>query len=81
MKQPAGIVLRVRWENVHRWYEAEVVHDLLGDWVVVRRWGGKDSKRHGEMTCLVDDEADGLRLVEQIHVARSKRRPAYWLVY
>ncbi len=81
MKRTAGMILRKRWETSSRWYEAELVHDLLGDWVVVRRWGGKGSKRHGEMTCLVENEAHGYQLIEQIHVVRTKRKPPYSLVY
>ncbi|SEO99739.1 hypothetical protein [Nitrosovibrio sp. Nv6] len=34
---------RARWETAQRWYEVELVRDLIGDWVVVRRWGSKAS--------------------------------------
>lgn len=32
--------MKWRWESVTRWYEAELMCDLFGDWLVVRRWGG-----------------------------------------
>ena len=77
----ADIVLRARWETAHRWYEVELVHDLLGDWVVRRRWGGKDSHRHGERPDLVSGAAEGRQVIEQIHRARVRRKPGYWRVY
>ncbi|QYF37971.1 hypothetical protein HZS91_05057 (plasmid) [Xanthomonas citri pv. citri] len=77
----AGIVLRARWGTAQRWYEVELAHDLLGDWVVMRRWGSKDSHRHGEKPDLVSGETEGRHAIEQIHRARLRRKPAYWRVY
>jgi hypothetical protein len=73
----AGVVLRARLETAQRWYEVELVHDFLGDWVVMRRWGGKDSKRHGEKPDVVAGESEGRELIEQIHRARLRRKPVY----
>lgn len=77
----AGIVLRARWETARRWYEAELGQDLLGDWVVMRRWGGKGLRRHGEKPDVVHSQADGHDLIEQIHQTRLRRKPPYWRVY
>jgi hypothetical protein len=43
------MVARAHWETAQRWYEVELVRDLLGDWVVVPRWGSKASRRYGEL--------------------------------
>ncbi len=77
----AAILLNARWETTHRWYEVELVQDLLNDWTVMRRWGGKGSHRYGKKTVLVSGEAEGREVIEQIHHLRLRRKPAYWRVY
>ncbi|MEX3614458.1 MAG: hypothetical protein VB141_12060 [Burkholderia gladioli] len=47
----------------------------------MRRWGGKDSKRHGEKPDLVAGESEGREVIEQIHRARLRRKPVYWRIY
>jgi hypothetical protein len=73
--------MRTRWETARRWCEAELVRDLLGDWVLIRRWGGKASGRHGEKLAVVADERDGLIRLERIHRARARRKPPYWRIF
>ena len=73
--------IRARWETAQRWYEAELVLDLLGDWVLMRRWGSKASRQHGELSHLVSGEAAGRQFIERIHLVRLRRKPAYWRVY
>ena len=73
--------IRARWETVQRWYEAELVLDLLGDWVLMRRWGSKASRQYGELSHLVEGEAEGRQFIERIHLVRLRRKPAYWRVY
>jgi len=68
---------RTRWESSQRWYEVILTQDLLGDWIVLRAWGGKDSHRHGQKTDLVSSEVEGRNLIEQIHKTRIHRKPAY----
>jgi len=36
-----------------RYYQAELVEDLLGDWTVVVCWGGLGSRRGGHRTQYV----------------------------
>lgn len=71
--ESVGTVLESRWETVSRWYEVDLMRDLLGDWVVIRRWGGKGSNRHGQKTELVVDEIQGIKAVEVIGQMRVKR--------
>ena len=77
----AAILSGARWETPQRWYKVELVHDLLGDWVVMRRWGGKESRRYGQKISLVSGEAEGRQVIERIHRLRLRRKPAYWRVY
>ncbi|WP_175891668.1 hypothetical protein [Burkholderia cepacia] len=73
--------MRVRWETARRWYEVELVCDLLGDWVLIRRWGGKESGRHGKKLVVVASERDGLLRLERIHRVRARRNPPYWRIF
>jgi hypothetical protein len=75
------MVARARWETAQRWYEVELARDLLGDWVLMRRWGSKASRRCGEQTNVVAGEVEGRQFIERIHLVRLRRKPAYWRVY
>ncbi|HAO5553638.1 TPA: hypothetical protein IP612_003518 [Escherichia coli] len=55
-----------RWESATRWYEAELISDLFGDWLVVRRWGGLYSERYGTKTDVVPDLFSGVALLFEI---------------
>ena len=47
------MVARARWETAQRWYEVELVRDLPGDWILMRRWGSKASRRYRELSHVV----------------------------
>lgn len=66
-----------RWENATRWYEAELIQDLFGDWLLIRRWGGLHSNRHGKNTEHVSDKNSGLALLEKIDAERKARKSPY----
>lgn len=66
-----------RWESEYRWYEAELVNDLFGDWLVVRRWGGLYSERHGTKTEVVPDLLTGVAQLHAIDRERHARKPPY----
>lgn len=70
-----------RWKTEERWYEVEVLYDLLGDLVSMRRWGGKGSDKYGKRTVLVSSEVEGRQFIERIHNLRLRRKPPYWRVY
>ena len=67
-----------RWESATRWYEAELISDLFGDWLVVRRWGGLYSERYGTKTDVVPDLFSGpksvLRSLRGINALRQRSR-------
>ena len=74
-------LLFARWETLERWYEVEILYDLLGDWVVMRRWGGKGSERYGKITVLISNEAEGHQIIEKIDKVRRSRKMPYCRVY
>lgn len=63
------------WVNreKRRYYRAQLLNDLLGDWVVISRWGSLDSDRGGSMMALVDSEAEGERKIDEIDKRRRQR--------
>jgi hypothetical protein len=74
-------LLYARWETEERWYEVEVLYDLLGDLVSMRRWGGKGPDKYGKKTVLISREVEGRQFIEKIHNLRLRRKPPYWRVY
>lgn len=64
----------MRWEIETRWYEAYFVYDLLGQWTVVRTWGGKGSRRHGQMIDVVESPAAGFTRIETLNKQARDRR-------
>jgi hypothetical protein len=44
---------RRRWETATRYYETIVMRDLLGDCVLIKRWGGKFNRISGSKTAAV----------------------------
>lgn len=67
-----------RWQSSTRYYQVELIQDLLGDFVLVLRWGGLNSNRGGEKTVLVESWEDGLERIEAIGKRRNQR--SYWLI-
>lgn len=66
-----------RWESENRWYEAELLCDLFGDWLLIRRWGGLYNDRYGTKTEVVLDLLSGVALLFAIDKERKARRPLY----
>lgn len=76
----AGTIVKARWQSINRWYEAEFIRDLLGDLVVIQRWGSNHSKQYGMQKKIVEDEAEGYHFFEKIDARRKSRKPPYWQV-
>ncbi|MCC8534675.1 hypothetical protein LN457_18070 [Xanthomonas phaseoli] len=66
-----------RWETETRWYEAAVFLDLFGTYTVIRSWGGKGSRRHGQLVEVADDEAAAQARLEALDRERKARKPPY----
>nr|CBL47419.1 hypothetical protein pPAA3_0028 [Photorhabdus asymbiotica] len=71
--------MKWRWESATRWYEAELMCDLFGDWLVVRRWGGLYSECYGTKTDVVPDLLSGVAPLFEIDQERQRRNPPYTL--
>lgn len=63
------------WINPHnhRYYLADMVQDLLGDWTLVCAWGGHGTLRGDHSISGVASYADGLRKIDALGAHREKR--------
>lgn len=56
-----------------RYYQADLVQDLFGDWTVVRAWGGLNSQRGNMEILYAPSEAEGIKKIEALVLEREKR--------
>jgi predicted DNA-binding WGR domain protein len=65
----------MRWinEEKRRYYQAHLVRDLLGDWLLVAAWGSVDSQRGNMRSTLVESHADGLAHLQALDRRRRQR--------
>ena len=66
--------MRQEWYNPQneRRYLVELFEDLLGDWILVRRWWGV-KRRGNQKMALVSSYADGLQHLANIDGKRKAR--------
>ncbi|RKT37874.1 WGR domain-containing protein [Thiocapsa rosea] len=64
-----------RWVNPEtaRYYQADLVEDLLGGWSVVTAWGGLGSKLGRMRTAWVETREQAERRLEEIEKRRRAR--------
>lgn len=72
---PVTAPMRVRFVSPSRIYSAALTVDLLGDWIVTQAWSGRDLRRSGGKTVVVENEEQGLALLQAI--AKRRRRHGY----
>lgn len=53
-------------------FVAELVQDLLGDWIVRQSWSGKPQAKGGGRETLVNDQDAGFKLLQQITKKKEK---------
>ncbi len=65
----------LRWVHPEkrRYYQADLIEDLLGDWSVVTAWGGLDSHRGQVRRAWVPSYADGIERLREIGKRRRQR--------
>lgn len=63
------------WQSETRYYRIDVVKDLFGFWLLIRRWGGRYNARGQEKTIPVESYEVGIRLTENI--ARTRITHGY----
>lgn len=66
-----------RWETHTRWYEISIVHDLLDDWTIVRRWGGLQSQHNGCLIEVVDSYDSACQRLDILAQERRRRPTPY----
>jgi hypothetical protein len=64
-----------RWVHPEkaRYYQADLVVDLLGDWCVVTAWGGLGSHRGRVRREMVGSREEGVRRMGEIERRRRQR--------
>jgi predicted DNA-binding WGR domain protein len=64
-----------QWTNPEngRYYQADLVLDLFGNWSLVLAWGGLGSNRGSMRTTSVPSHEDGLKQIMKIDKRRKQR--------
>ncbi|WP_051279428.1 hypothetical protein [Chitinilyticum aquatile] len=60
------------FETENRWYSIEIAQDLF-DLIVVRRWGGRHNRIHGELRQAVLSQHEATSLAEKYCMQRMRR--------
>ena len=68
--------MRSVWLTESRYYHVSIISDLLGDWVLVRHWGGRHSRRGGQKTTYLCTRQMAEQAYKRICAARLRR--GYW---
>ncbi|MEA3275339.1 MAG: WGR domain-containing protein [Pseudomonadota bacterium] len=55
-----------------RYYQAHLVKDLFGEWILVCSWGGLGTARGGYSSTGVASHEEGLRRLEALHSLRRQ---------
>ena len=65
----------LRWVNPdnRRYYQADLVKDLFGDWTLVKVWGSLDSHQGNQKICLVSGKEKGLAEIQKLMKERECR--------
>lgn len=71
--QPIPRSLRMDFASAMRTYSVALEHDLFGQWIVTRSWGGKRNNMRGSRVTHAPSFEVGLAMVR----AAAKRREKY----
>jgi hypothetical protein len=66
------------WQRGDRFYWCSLRQNLFGDWVLLRRWGGRRTGKGGQRETLCADLEEGRRLMQDI--LKRRRYRGYVLV-
>jgi hypothetical protein len=72
------ILLRFERHSDNRYYLAMLYHDLLGDLILTKVWGGKGKPAGQQLHIPVNNESEGLAMIDQ--VIKRRRQRGYDLV-
>ena len=61
------------WQTEQRYYQADIMQDLFGTWLLKRSWGSLHSRLGNSKTLAAKDYAHALTVLEEIAKQRHKR--------
>lgn len=61
------------WRTERRYYQADIMQDLFGVWLVKRSWGGLGSRARQSMTIPAADYEHALTLLKEVAKRRHQR--------
>jgi predicted DNA-binding WGR domain protein len=64
---------REYWATASRYYVAEILQDLWGEWIVKRSWGGLGNRRGNSKTVMASSYEEALSLLDTISKHRTAR--------
>lgn len=74
LPMPAPLTLRV--DTPAKAIQAELVQDLVGCWMVIQSWIGKNGARNGRKVILVDSHEAGLAVLRTLVQRHQKSSEA-----
>lgn len=77
---PEELIVSRRWTTNRRYYSAHVLKDLLGDWQLVRVWGGRGTRLGCYSITPTATQAEAVALLEREEARRRRRGyvPTLW---
>ena len=67
--------ITVRWENslTKRYYLVMIEQDIFGQWVLIRVWGGIQTKLGRTQVSVLDNKNQGIEMLKMISIRRNQR--------
>jgi hypothetical protein len=63
---PVTAPMALRMDTPVKLIQAELVQDLVGCWMVIQSWAGKNGGRNGRKITMVDSHEAGLALLDRL---------------
>lgn len=61
------------WQRGDRYYWCALQQNLFGEWVVLRKWGGRKTGKGGQMETPCTNPEEGQRLIQDVQKRRQYR--------
>lgn len=71
------IIRWIRWETESSWYEAQLLKDLLGHFILTRRWGRLDEPPIRSIVCVVYSWDDAQARFKKVLERRTMNKEPY----
>jgi hypothetical protein len=73
MKNEAELVWTRRWATASRYYRVVALHNLFGEWELLKAWGGIGNRLGGSSVIPVTTHSEALILMEEEDRRRARR--------